>query len=419
MTYKRRGMIALLAVGLMASASAAADWPQFRGPKRDGRSTETGLLKKWPQAGPKLLWSVEGLGAGYSSSAIANGLVYTTGKHGPQGYVFCFDLDGKLLWKIPYGPEWTKSYPATRTTPTVNNGRLYVFSGLGTVYCLDAKKGAKIWSRDVFAEFDGQFPRWGMSECLLVDGSEVIATPGGKKASVIALDKDTGEVLWACSELNEGSAYCNPVGVEYKGNRMIVTMLQDSVAGIAPETGKLLWRDSFDDYHTDRSRLVNANTPVYFDGQIHTTSGYDNGGAMVQLHADPARIVRKWVDRTLDVHHGGVVLVDGYIYGANFKSMSRGNWACLDWDTGKVMYDTAWQGNKGSTIYADGMLYCYAEDTGDVGLAEATPNAFNIISSFTITTGEGKHWAHPSISDGRLYIRHGDVMMVYDISAKN
>jgi outer membrane protein assembly factor BamB len=401
----------------MAPACNAADWPQFRGPNRDGKSLETGLLKKWPDGGPMLLWSVEGLGAGYSSAAIADGLVYTTGKNGPDGYIFCFDLTGKQRWKVVYGPEWTKSYPATRTTPTVNDGKLYVFSGMGVVYCLDARTGAKIWSRDVFGEFEGQFPRWGMSECLLVDGSKVIATPGGKKASIVALDKNDGRVLWACEGLTEGSAYCNPIAIEYEGTRMIVTMTRDSVVAIEAETGKLLWRDPFDDYHIDRKRVVNANAPLYFDGQIYTASGYDNGGAMVQLPADATKIERKWVDRTLDVHHGGVVLVDGYIYGANFKSMTRGNWACLQWNTGKAMYDTTWQGNKGSTIYADGMLYCYTETTGDVGLAEATPEGFNVVSSFKITAGKGKHWAHPSISDGLLYIRHGDVMMVYDISA--
>jgi outer membrane protein assembly factor BamB len=378
-------MLTLLAAGVMVSACTAADWPQFRGPQRDGKSSETRLLKKWPQAGPKLIWSVDGLGAGYASAAIANGLVYTTGKHGLEGYILCFDLNGNLKWKLPYGPEWTRSYPATRTTPTVDNGRLYLFSGLGKVYCLDAQTGAEVWSRDVFSEFDGLFPTWGMSECLLVDGSKVIASPGGKKASVVALDKNTGDVQWACNESTEGSAYCNPLAIEHKGYRMIVTMLRDSVVGIDPETGKLLWRDPFDDYHSDRSRVVNANAPLYLDGCVYTTSGYDNGGAMVQLSADPTKIVR----------------------------------ACLDWNTGKVMYDAEWQGNKGSTIYADDMLYCYAETTGDVGLAKATPDGFEVVSSFRITAGKGKHWAHPSISDGRLYIRHGDVMMVYDISAKD
>jgi len=271
----------------------------------------------------------------------------------------------------------------------------------------------------VFTQFDGEYPRWGMSECLLVDGPRVITTPGGTRASVVALDKVTGEVLWVCKELTEPSAYGNPIAVEYKGNRMIVTMLRDSVVAIESKTGKLLWRDPFDEYHIDRARLVNPNVPLYNDGRIFTTSGYDNGGAMVQLSADPTKVERKWVHRVLDVHHGGVVLVDGYIYGANFQSMTRGNWACLEWDTGKVMYDMPWQGDKGSTIYADGMLYCYGENKGDVGIAPATPKGFAAVSSFRITAGSGKHWAHPSISDGRLYLRHGEVMMVYDIKADN
>ncbi len=401
-----------------SSACSAADWPQFRGPRRDGKSEETGLLKGWPEAGPKQLWSVGGLGAGFSSAAIADGLVYITGKIGPTGYIFCFDLNGQPQWKVPYGPEWTKSYPAARTTPTVTDGKLYVFSGMGAAYCFDAKTGKEIWTRDVFSEFDGQFPRWGMSECLLVDGDKVIATPGGKKASVVALDKNTGNVVWTCKDLTEPSAYGNPILVEYKGNRLIVQMLRDCVAAIDAETGKLLWRDKFDDYHIDRERLVNANVPTYFDGHIHTTSGYDNGGAMVQIFDDPTKVERKWVDRTLDVHHGGVVLVDGCLYGANFTSFTSGNQVCLEWTTGRVIYETPWLGHKGSTIYADGMLYCYDEDIGAVGIAEATPKGFNAVSSFKITVGEGKFWAHPSISDARIYIRHGEFLMSYDIAAK-
>ncbi len=413
--YKLCSNTLILMTILAVSVCQAADWPQFRGPNRDGKSGETGLLKKWPEQGPKLLWSVDGLGEGYSSAAIADGLIYTTGKLGPDGYVFCFDLNGKPQWKESYGKEWSKSYPAARTTPTIDSGRLYVFSGTGVVFCFDAKNGNTIWSRDVFTQFEGQTPRWGMSECLLVDGDKVIATPGGKTASVVALNKISGEVLWACKDLNEASAYGNPLAIEYQGNRMIVTMLRDSVVGIEPETGKLLWRDSFDEYHTDRGRIVNPNVPLYSDGQVYTTSGYNNGGAMLQLFADPTKFQRKWTDTTLDVHHGGVVLVDGYIYGANFQAMTRGAWTCLEWDTGKVMFETPWLGGKGSTIYADGMLYCYGENTGQVGITKADPKNFSVINSFKITAGSGKHWAHPSISDGRLYIRHGETMMVYDI----
>jgi len=416
--HKSRNILISLIALFAASACTAADWPQFRGPRRDGKSDETGLLKKWPEASPNQLWSVAGLGAGYSSAAIADGLVYTTGKIGPTGYIFCFDLNGKPQWKVPYGPEWTRSYRAARTTPTVTGGKLYVFSGMGTAACFDAKTGKELWSRDVFGEFDGQFPSWGMSECLLIDGEKVIATPGGKKASVVALDKNTGKVIWACKDLTQASAYGNPIVIEYKGNRMIIQMLRDCVAAIDPETGKLLWRDNFDDYHLDRKRLVNANVPTYFDGRIHTTSGYNNGGAMLQIFADPTRVVRKWVDRTLDVHHGGVLLLDGHIYGANFTGFTSGNQVCLEWTTGKVMYETEWLGNKGSTIYADGMLYCYDEDTGAVGIAQASPKGFNAVSSFKITVGKGKFWAHPSISDARLYIRHEEFLIVYDIAAK-
>jgi len=415
----KRLPIIVFAIALFtASDCTAADWPQFRGPRRDGKSDDTGLLKKWPQAGPKQLWSVDGLGAGYSSAAIADGLVYTTGKIGPAGYLFCFDLNGKPQWKVPYGPEYTKSYPAARTTPTITGGKLYLFSGMGVATCFDAKTGNEIWSRDVFAEFDGQWPRWGMSECLLIDGEKVIATPGGKKASIVALDKNTGKVIWASNELTQPSTYSNPIAIEYKGNRMIIQMLRDCVAAIDPKTGKLLWRDNFDDYHLDRKRLVNANVPTYFDGRIHTTSGYDNGGAMVQIFADPTKVERLWVDRTLDIHHGGEVLIDGYIYGANFTSFTSGKQVCLEWTTGKVMYETPWLGNKGSTIYADGMLYCYEEDTGYVGIAPATLNGFKAVSAFKIEVGKGKHWAHPAISDARLYIRHEDFLMAYDIAKK-
>ena len=204
------------------SLCSGADWPQFRGPNRDGKSPEAGLLKTWPEGGPKELWSVSGLGDGWSSAAIAYGRVYITGKIKSTGYIHCFDLNGKEIWKVPYGPEWTRSYPGSRTTPTVNDGKLYVFSGIGCAGCFDAKTGKEIWSRNVFEEFDGQWPRWGMSENILIDRDKVFATPGGKKASVVALDKNTGEVIWASTELDQPSTYGNPIVIEYEGNRMFI-----------------------------------------------------------------------------------------------------------------------------------------------------------------------------------------------------
>ena len=410
--------LSLLGVLLCSTLTVAADWPQFRGPHRNGKSTETGLLKQWPEGGPPLLWEVDGLGEGYSSAAIARGTVYITGQIDAEGFVFAFDLNGKPQWKTRYGREWTKSYPAARCTPTVQDDRLYVTSGRGAVYCLDAGSGEIRWSLDAAEKYGPQWPRWGMSENVLIDGDRVICTPGGEVASIIALDKMTGNVVWECKELTQQSCYCNPIVITHGGRRLLVTMLADSVVGLDAATGKLLWHDDFDEYHVDRRRLVNANTPIYHDGRLYTTSGYENGGALLQLSPDGTSVKRLWTDAMLDVHHGGVVLVDGYLYGANWTSNSRGNWVCLRWEDGQTMYDTRWNGNKGSVIYADGMLYCYDERTGDVGLVKATPDEFQVVSKFTIAKGKGPYWAHPSLADGRLYLRHGAHLMVYDITTR-
>ena len=418
MTTNKTIGFCILTVLFWGTAGLAEDWPQFRGLRRDGKSAETGLLKQWPESGPPLLWEVDGLGDGYSSAAIANGDVYITGTIDKEGFVFAFDLTGRPRWKTRYGDEWTRSYQAARSTPTVEDDRLYITSGLGVVYCLDAASGDIRWSVDAMDKYKGQFPRWGMSENVLIDGDKAICTPGGEIASLIALDKMTGEVVWECRELNQMSSYCNPLAFDVGDNRIIATMLKDSVVGLDARTGKLLWRDDFDEYHIDRRRSVNANPPVFHNGRLYTTSGYDNGGAMLKLSADGTDVTRIWTDAALDVHHGGVVLLDGYLYGANWTSNSRGDWVCLRWDDGKTVYNSRWNGNKGSLIYADGMLYCYDERTGDVGLVEATPEAFKVVSQFTITKGKGPFWAHPSIADGRLYLRHGQYLMVYDIEAK-
>ena len=418
MTKRKTVSPLALWVLLVCSVCAGADWPQFRGINRDGKSAETGLLKSWPDGGPRFLWEVDGLGDGFSSAAISRGMVYTTGMTKGQEFVFAFDLEGDLKWKICYGTGWVQSYRAARSTPTVDGDRFYLLSGVGEVYCFDAADGDIIWSLDVFSKYKGKYPLWGMSENILVDGDNIICTPGGAIASVVALDKMTGKVVWECTRLSEASTYCNPRVFEMGPNRIIATMLRDSVVGIDAKTGKLLWADGLDGYHTDRKRAVNPNVPIFHEGRIYTTSGYNNGGAMLELSADGTKAKRIWTDTTLDVHHGAVMLIDGYLYGSNWRSNSRGDWACIRWTDGKVMYDTGWNGNKGSLIYAEGMLYCYDENDGDVALVKATPAGFEPVSSFKITKGKGKFWAHPSISDGRLYIRHGDYLMAYDIKEK-
>ena len=397
----------LISTGFYTIAGAA-NWPNWRGPNRDNKSTETGLLKKWPQGGPTLLWSTDGLGAGYSTVSIANGTIYTTGTVDKDGVLFALDMDGKLKWKQSYSTEWTKSYSGARCTPTVSQGDVYIISGMGAVSCFDAKTGEKKWTVDAFSDFQGKYNRWGLAESPLVIGNKVIFTPGGKKTSIVALDKNTGETVWSSESLGEESAYCSPMLIERGNRNIIVTMLENSIVGIDAETGKILWSDKFG------KTGANPATPLYSDGCIYSTSGYDDGSVMYELSADGSEISRKWTDEVLDNHHGGVVEAGGYIYGTNWKSDPAGNWVCLDWETGKVMYETEWLG-KGSIIYADGMLYCYEEKQGTVGLAEATPKKIEIISSFKVPKGTGEHWAHPVIYDGRLYIRHGETLMAYNI----
>jgi hypothetical protein len=402
---------------LLGSVCLAGDWPQFRGPNRDGKSAETGLMKKWPEGGPELLWSVEGLGIGFSSVAVASGFVYTTGMIAGEGFLFAYDIEGNMKWKESYGPEWTGSYKGTRTTPTVNGDRVYVFSGTGVMLCFEAGTGGKIWEVNTLEKFEGKNIRWGMSGSPLIDGDKVYCTPGGKKGVIVALDKMTGETIWAITGLNELSAYSSPVLIERGGNRLLINMIQKSVICVNADNGELLWREP---YVTPSD--TGGVTPIYKDGYVYVTSAvereFTRGGVMFELSAEGTSVSEKWNDQILDCGHGGVVLVNGYLYGSTFDGIPKGDWVCLDWESGKVMYKARWNGNKGSVIYADGMLYCYDENNGDVALVRASPKGFEIVSSFRVTEGDGQHWAHPAISDGRLYIRHGDALVTYDIKSK-
>jgi len=204
-------LFVFLGILLAGSLCRGDDWPQFRGPNRDGKSAETGLLKTWPKGGPELLWSVDGLGIGFSSVAVAGGFVYTTGMIDGEGFLFAFDLAGNLKWKESYGPEWTGSYKGVRTTPTVDDSRVYMFSGTGVMACFDAGSGKKLWDVDTLKKFDGENIRWGMSCSPLVDGNKVYCTPGGRKGTMVALDKMTGKTIWATTGLDEHSAYCSPI----------------------------------------------------------------------------------------------------------------------------------------------------------------------------------------------------------------
>jgi len=407
MDYRKKITIIASIVLWTCSVAGAVDWPQFRGPTRDGLSPETGLMKKWPDGGPKELWSVGDLGKGYASVAVVDGIIYTTGMIGSKGILFAFDLDGKPVWQVNYGDEWTGSNPGTRTTPTIDGDRLYLMSGLGRIACHNAKTGKPIWRSDTLDKFKGKNIRWGIAESVLIDGEKAICTPGGGDATVVALDKMTGKTVWTTKGLSERSAYCSPAVINRGPNRIILTMVQQSIVGIDMKDGGVLWR------HPNKvSYDISAVTPAYLNGMMYVTNGYRHGGHMFELSADGTSSSRKWSEKSLDVHHGGVVLVDGHIHGAS----NRGNWTCIELATGKVKFTDKLVG-KGAVIYVDGMLYGYGE-RGSVGLIRINPTGYQMVGSFKITKGTKEHWGHPAISDGRLYIRHGDTLMCFDIKAK-
>ncbi len=403
----RNQMICLfVTAALIASTCSAGDWPQFRGPDRSGISSETNLLAKWPEGGPELLWKYEDLGKGYASVSVANGQIYTTGVEDGKGYVYAFDLDGKLNWKQSYGAGWTGSHAGSRTTPTIDGDRLYIMSGHGKIVCFPTSGGDEIWSVDTAEAFGGKNIRWGISESVLIDGDKVICTPGGPDASVVALDKKTGKTLWTSKGVSDKSAYCCPILLELGDNRLLITMLSNSVVCLDIETGKLHWQVE----HTGKYE-ISAVSPVYHNGILHATNAYGKGSVGYALSNDGTTCEKKYEEKVLECHHGGVILLNGNVYGSNSRQ-----WVCLDIASGNVKYKDKLVG-KGSGIYVDGLFYLYGE-RGDMALVKATPSGFETISSFEITYGDDKHWGHPVISNGVLYIRHGSTLMAYDVKAK-
>jgi len=402
----------LLVTALLAAPAGAGDWPQFHGPKRDNISTETGLRDQWPDGGPKLLWTARGLGYGYSSLSIGGGLIYTAGNIGGQTVVTAKDLTGKTKWQRRCGGAWTsKSYwPGTRSTPTFEAGKLYCETPLGDLVCLDAATGKKIWGFNILRKFKGKNIRWALSESPLIDGERLICAPGGTEGGLVALDKATGDVVWAC-KTGDGAGYASPIIIEYKGLRIIITLTLKALIGVEAETGTLLWRDEHKSYADE-----NVLAPIYHDGHVFVSSvAAGSRKWKINVEGKTASVQQVWRTKNMDNHHGGVVLLDGHLYGSSC-AYNRGKWLCLDWKTGKATYIATGVG-KGSLTVAGGMLYILGE-RGTMGLVVPSPKAHRVISRFKPPEGgKGPWWAHPVVCNGRLYIRHGEFLYAYDIKA--
>lgn len=463
-THTQRNYLLGLILVCMTSIAGMAQTPYgWRGPTRDGIYPETGLLKTWPAEGPTQLWETMDAGKGYSSPVIVGDRLYITGmnENETREVFSAYSLDGKKIYQVAYGAPWTGSYPETRTTPAIEGNKAYVISGSGEIVCLDITDGSEIWKVDGGTVFQRKTGNWGTAECPLVFDNKVIYTPSGDKTTMVALDAQTGETVWESKPLGDPGAYVAPKLITYRGKRQIVGSTGVSVIGVNPDNGTIEW--TFDDWKRPQgggrppqgapgtppagnqgtpppggqatppqraqnqppqggqsrgpSGAIAPNTALYKDGRVFFCQGYDVGSYMLQLNDDMTAVTLAWSNKDLDTHHGGYVLIDGVIYGSNWITNTSGKWVGLDWETGATLFEDEWTGGKGkgSIIYADGMLYCYDERRGFVGLVTPTRNAFEVVNEFRITKGDGPFWAHPVIVDGVLYIRHAGALMAYSI----
>ena len=392
-----------------AFSLSAQNTIQWRGENRTGIYNEKGLLKSWPAKGPDLLWHYDGLGDGYSSVAVDANKIYVTGMTGDMGYLYVFDTNGKLLTKKEYGKEWSKNYNGSRGTVTINDGKLYIYSGTGNLICMNQNSLSILWKKSIETDFGGSNIMWGVNESPLIVAEKVILTVGGKKNNIVALNKNDGSLIWSSPGAGDLSSYCSPLYVANQQVPLIVTTTASHIVGIEAATGKVLWS-----YKYENNRKIHPNTPIY-DGKdmILITNGYDKGSVMFRLTNGGRSVEKVWENDDLKSKHGGVVKIGNYVYMGGDDRTSR-YWHCVDWNTGKIKYkDNAM--TVGAVIAdGDGMLYCYSEK-GEMALVKATPEKFDIVSKFPITLGTDQHWAHPVIYNGVLYVRHGNTLMAYKI----
>jgi outer membrane protein assembly factor BamB len=405
----------ILLVFLISGNLFSQDLVEWRGPNRTGNYPDQHLLKSWPEKGPQLLLELAAIGNGYSSPIVYKNIIYVTGRKDTLDVVSAYAINGNKKWQTAYGRAWARSFPETRCTPTIENNRIYLVSGMGQVGCVDAENGKLIWTVDANTDYKGEPHRWGVAESVAVSDKAVFYVTGGEETSVIALDKTTGQLIWKTRSLGGTRAYASSVIIEKAGMKLLLAQTANDLMAINIENGEILWNFNLVQYHTGESGIGgNTNTPLYYNNEIFVSSGYEHPAIMLKLADDGRSVNLKWTNPDFDCHLGGVVKLGDYIFGSNWTSNNAGNWMCVDWETGKTMYNTPWF-NKGSVISADGLLYCYEEKSGNLALVKPNPEKFEVISSFKIHQGEGPHWAHPAICDGKLVVRHGESLMMYNL----
>lgn len=408
-TRSLRELVAIAALTL--SVANAADWPQWRGPSRNDRSPDTGLLKEWPKDGPKRAWLFDNAGLGYAGYSISGGKLFTMGLRKDQEYLIAIDTaNGKELWAAEAGPRYPNNWgDGPRMTPTVDGDRIYAIGGQGLLVCASANDGKVIWSKSLVTDLGGKLQMWGYTESPLITDKAVICTPGGSDGTMAALDKKTGELLWRTKDITAEAQYSSPILVTHAGKPQVIQLVMKQVFGVDPANGALLWQHEFP------GRTAVIPTPIYKDGIVYVTAGYGVGCMAVQLGADNA-VTPLYDNKVMKNHHGGVVLVGDHLYGHSDGYA----WVCQDFKTGKEVWAHRGFG-KGAIHYADGMLYCLDEATGAVALVEASPAGWNEKGRFTLDpqssqrSPQGRIWPHPVVLDGKLYLRDQEYLYCYEV----
>jgi outer membrane protein assembly factor BamB len=401
-------VVMFLCLSVEAVAQTASDWPQWRGPNRDGLSQETGLLKQWPAEGPPLAWKTTGAGRGYSSLAITGGRIFTMGLRGDREFVVAFDVaTGKEAWATAHGTAYRDSRgDGPRGTPTVEGERLYALGGNGDLSCIETRTGRVVWAMNILKKFGGENIGWGISESPLIIGEKLLVNAGGPGASIVALNKKDGTVIWKTQ--SDKAGYSSAMTVQVGSKTEVVFFTQERAVGLDPGDGKVLW-----EYSRPSNNVANVATPVVRGNRIWISSDYGTGGGLVEIKSDARGVTASEVYFTKEMrnHHSSSVLVGDYLYGFSSSILTA-----LRFDTGEVAWRDRSVG-KGSLVYADGHLYCLSEN-GVVGLVEATPAGYREKGRFRIPQDSLPTWTHPVISGGRLYLRDQDTIYAFDVRQK-
>jgi len=404
-------LAAILATYSVSAIARADDWPAWRGPDRTGISQEKGLATTWPEGGPKLLWESRDVGDGFSTPSVAGGVLYVLGNKNQEEFVFAVNLNakGKLLWATSLGTvrHQGAGYPGPRSTPTVDGQNVYAIGLNGDLVCLNAKTGKGIWRHDLVGEFGGSIPTWGYSESVLIDGPWAVCTPGGSQATLVALDKKTGKVVWG-SGVGDGAHYSSIVKAEIGGVKQYVQFTASALVGLAAKDGKPLWR-----YEAPANGTANASTPLVAGDKAFASSGYGTGGGAVNITRSGStfKADEAFFTKQMKNHHGGMVLIDGYIYGSD----DPGVLTCVELATGETKWRERGTG-KCSVIALDGMMLITRSEQGKVCLVKISPEKGEIVSEFEQTNRSDKpSWPHPVVANGKLYLRDQELLQCYDL----